>query len=43
MVLNDFEVIKEALVTKGTAFSGRINDPRTAALHKTLPIKGKIK
>ena len=40
VVLNDFDVIKEALVTKGTVFAGRIDDPRASLLHKYPGIKG---
>ena len=42
VVLNDFDVIKEALVTKGTVFAGRIVDPRArpSLLHKYPGIQG---
>ena len=40
VVLNDFDVIKEALVSKGTAFAGRVDYPRASLLHRYPGIRG---
>ena len=41
-MLNDFSAIKEAFVTRGIEFAGRIDDPRDGIVHRHLPVKGNV-